>query len=153
MQQAQPQSKENAMVEGQKDVAAKAQARIDEQLEKEERILDGKVKKAQMLSTAVPPQSEWKVCWSCGKKAPLLTRDPSDGVLICRTCYAYAQVASTAEDIGDILEAVSSMLTSSGMTEMMPGEDDPEDGNDPDEGEDPGKGEENEVGDEEAKQG
>jgi len=134
------------MADAKSEVASKAQQALVEQLEKDEKKLDQQVTKAQLLSTPVPPKEQWKICWACGKPVPMLTRDPMDGVLVCRTCYAIAQVASTVEDIGDVLEAVSDMLVQVPVVGELPEEEEPEDDTEPDDETEPdtdqGEGEE-----------
>lgn len=113
----------------QNDMAAKAMKHIAEQFEKDEKLLDSQVKKAQMLQTAAPPRESWKTCWSCGKSVPLLTRDPMDGVLVCRACAAISQFADLCDDIGSVLESVSAIVAPPEFA------DDPEEDEDPEEGE------------------
>ena len=149
------------MPEEKNDVASKAKQHLAEQLEKDEAALEKAVSKAQLLGSVVPPPDKWPTCWSCGRKVPLLTRDPMDGVLVCRKCWAISQCASTVEDVGDILEAVSVMLSPEAMLSAVTGqgeEDDPEDNpedepeenleDEPQGDDEPEKGEESEESDE-----
>lgn len=44
------------------------------------------VANARLIETPVPPESQWKRCWTCGKLVPMRFRDVLDGTLVCRQC-------------------------------------------------------------------
>ena len=99
---------------------------------------------ARLIETPVPPESQWKRCWSCGKLVPMRVRDVLDGTLVCHQCLW----TSVQQELYTSLQAlVAGFAGSLGVDE-----DDDEDEDDGDEGI-VAEGSENELGTPEVPQG
>lgn len=71
---------------GKKDAADLPDEVAAQMFDADGRRLERAIVNAQFIQTQVPPQAQWRTCWSCGEKTPIRFRDVVFQILVCRKC-------------------------------------------------------------------
>ena len=99
-------------------------------IEKDDATLVRDAVAARLMSTPVPPENEWKTCWTCAKKVPLVVRDSVLGVMVCRQCAWTSFLQEFLSNTEGIVAGIADFL--GGAAGFAPEEDDEEVDDDPD---------------------
>jgi hypothetical protein len=133
-----PDSKKSPWMKGQVHPADLPEEVYQTRLESDDAKLDRDLIAARLLDTPVPPESEWKACWACGKKVPLRFRDSVYGMPICRACHWTTTLHEFLGSIGGVVGGVADFL---GGQAPDTNEDDDEEEEVPEDDEPTGEGE------------